>query len=164
MKRGSIKPGGGIGFISLLMIFLTLCLVTFTALALSTAAADQNLTRRSADSVQNFYEAENQGQSFLCSLDLFLYEMQQHTQHDEEYFAWVQQRISSVLQDGFTFLPKQNSIHVELRSDERTLLQGVVQIEPLGSPQRYSVLFWRIGPIEEEYEEKFDNLWSGELL
>ena len=51
------------------MIFIVLCLVTFSVLSLGNAKREDALSRRSADSVQEYYRADAAGEAFLQLAD-----------------------------------------------------------------------------------------------
>ena len=58
MNRQTHKVGGmNVGVISLLMIFMILCLTTFAVLAISTVYAEQNLSTRNQLSIEEYYTA-----------------------------------------------------------------------------------------------------------
>ena len=62
------------GLSLLLLIFLTLCLLTFSLLSLSGASADENLSRKMADRTVTYYNASNQANDILARIDEHLAE------------------------------------------------------------------------------------------
>ena len=68
MKRRT-NFGMSIGTSSILLIFIVLCLVSFAALTLSSAVADQKLTQRSQEKTTAYYEACSVAEQKLASLD-----------------------------------------------------------------------------------------------
>lgn len=64
-----IKMGVGLGGPSIIMIFVVLSLTTLGALALMTAHADWNLTKRTADSVTAYYSADGKAEELLAETD-----------------------------------------------------------------------------------------------
>lgn len=58
-----------IGSISLLMIFIILCMVTLAALSLSSAASEANTARKFADHNTKYYQADNQAEETLDIID-----------------------------------------------------------------------------------------------
>lgn len=57
------------GFSLLLLIFLSLCLVTFSLLAASESAADRRLSEKSADRTTAYYEANTEANRRLAEID-----------------------------------------------------------------------------------------------
>ena len=54
-----------IGLTSLILIFIILCLATFSLLSLSSARGDQSLAARSARAVTEYYRADAEGEKWL---------------------------------------------------------------------------------------------------
>lgn len=65
MKQVPIK----LGPVALLLTVITICLTVMAILTLTTAAADQTMANRFADSVQIRYSLEAEGQQFLQQAD-----------------------------------------------------------------------------------------------
>jgi len=64
-----LKMSVGIGGPSIIMIFVVLSLTTLSALSLMTANSDWKLTKRTAQSVTDYYSADNQAEEILASTD-----------------------------------------------------------------------------------------------
>ena len=69
MAKQEIRRKANIGSSSLILIFIVLCLVTFSVLSLGNAKREDALSVRSADSVQEYYRADAQGEAFLQMAD-----------------------------------------------------------------------------------------------
>ena len=67
MAKQEIRRKANIGSSSLILIFIVLCLVTFSVLSLGNAKREDALSRRSADSVQEYYRADAAGEAYLQS-------------------------------------------------------------------------------------------------
>ena len=65
MAKQEIRRKANIGSSSLILIFIVLCLVTFSVLSLGNAKREDALSSRSADSVQEYYRADAAGEAFL---------------------------------------------------------------------------------------------------
>lgn len=61
-----------IGLTSLILIFIILCLATFSLLSLSSARGDQGLAARSARAVTEYYRADAEGEKWLKQADAIL--------------------------------------------------------------------------------------------
>lgn len=57
------------GFSSILISFIMICIVTFSALALVTANSDYKLSRKVADRNQQYYLAQEQAYEKLSQID-----------------------------------------------------------------------------------------------
>lgn len=62
------KIGLNIGASSILVVFILLCLVTFSVLSLVSANADYKLSKKIADHTQDYYIAVSKAQEQLCAL------------------------------------------------------------------------------------------------
>lgn len=63
------KPPFSIGGISILTVFVMLCLTTFGVLTLATARAEMRLTQKNAQSVASYYAAASKTQEILAQID-----------------------------------------------------------------------------------------------
>ena len=83
-----------IGSISLLMIFIILCMVTLAALSLSSAASEANTARKFADHNTKYYQADNQAEETLDIIDGILAES--YTADSASYFTEVNTRLAKL--------------------------------------------------------------------
>ncbi len=72
MDGQSAKHKVNIGLTSLILIFIILCLATFSLLSLSSARGDQSLAFRGARAVTEYYRADAQGEKWLKQVDVIL--------------------------------------------------------------------------------------------
>lgn len=72
MTGQTAKYKVNIGLTSLILIFIILCLATFSLLSLSSARGDQSLAVRSAKAVTEYYRADAQGKKWLKQADAIL--------------------------------------------------------------------------------------------
>lgn len=68
MNEQKKKPIIGIGTTSIVLIFVMLCMLTFSVLSLATAQADLRLSRKSAKRTTAYYDAENRANDILLSV------------------------------------------------------------------------------------------------
>ena len=72
MAGQAVKHKVNIGLTSLILIFIILCLATFSLLSLSSARGDQSLAVRSAQAVTEYYRSDAQGEKWLKQADAIL--------------------------------------------------------------------------------------------
>ena len=77
------KPIITIGVSSLLLIFLSLCLIIFAVLSLVSARADLSLSENMARRTRIYYEAESSAADLLSSLDEALVSHYQDSKDEE---------------------------------------------------------------------------------
>ena len=91
MKKKTSRPLLTTGTSTLLLIFVSLCLLTFAVLSFLSARADQNLSRKTAERASAYYEACNQADDRLGETDRMLEKIWQETANEKAYFQAVRE-------------------------------------------------------------------------
>ena len=78
-----------VGTSSILLIFVVLCLVAFATLSIVSANADYKLSRKVADHTSAYYEAANQAEKYIASIDKTLQSVYATAENEEAYFTTV---------------------------------------------------------------------------
>ena len=91
MKKKTSRPLLTTGTSTLLLIFVSLCLLTFAVLSFLSARADQNLSRKTAERTSAYYEACNQAEDQLGETDQMLEKLWQETANEKAYFQAVRE-------------------------------------------------------------------------
>lgn len=91
MKKKTSRPLLITGTSTLLLIFVSLCLLTFAVLSFLSARADQNLSRKTAERTSAYYEACNQAEDRLGEADQMLEKIWQETANEKAYFQAVRE-------------------------------------------------------------------------
>lgn len=78
-----------VGSSSILLIFVILCLISFATLSIVSANADAKLSRRVVERTTAYYEACNQAQADIASIDDTLASVYADSFDEEEYFMAV---------------------------------------------------------------------------
>ncbi len=84
-KEG-IKSYFHFGFSSILLVFVMICIVTFGVLSLVTAGSDYKLSKKVADKVSNYYDADESACRKLAQIDHALYEFYQNSASEADYY------------------------------------------------------------------------------
>ncbi len=74
-----------IGIISFMIIFIILCLITFSVLSLVSAQSNLNMTTRSIEHTNEYYQLSSQGEESLQKVDNYLYKIYQNTSKENYY-------------------------------------------------------------------------------
>ena len=69
MADYEIRRKANIGSSSLILIFIVLCLTTFGILSLENARREDDFSRKNADAVQAYYQADRQAAAFVRDVD-----------------------------------------------------------------------------------------------
>ena len=91
MKKKTSRPLLTTGTSTLLLIFVSLCLLIFAVLSFLSARADQNLSRKTAERTSAYYEACNQAEDRLGETDRMLEKLWQETANEKAYFQAVRE-------------------------------------------------------------------------
>ncbi len=92
------SKGTGVGGVSILIVFVTLCLVIFGALALLSARSDLTLAERSHDATVAYYNSDALAQSKIAQIADALRALAQDelsTLDEDVYFSAVHERMGS---------------------------------------------------------------------
>lgn len=160
MKNRIEKPGISVGFISLFMIFMVLCLVTFAILALSSASADLRLTSLSVSKNENYYKSDGEVQKLISEIDAKLASARKTAADDGAYYSSVADELKGVSQD-LTYDAESRTVTIVRQIDLNTTITAVLQINPLADELRYSTLSYKMAPILKEVEEPPKPVWKG---
>lgn len=87
-------PITNIGSVSLLMIFIVLCMVTFAALSLSTAATDHQSAQTLADHTSAYYKASNKAEKKLAETESILQTCYHASSDADSYYQLVRQKLN----------------------------------------------------------------------
>ena len=78
-----------VGTSSILLIFVVLCLVAFATLSIVSAGADYRLSQKVAQRTADYYEAANQAEKYIATIDQTLQRAYLTTENEEAYYDTV---------------------------------------------------------------------------
>lgn len=84
--RKNRKLTMNIGIISFLIMFIILCMVTFSVLSLVSAKSNKDVADRSIQHKSEYYTLCNMGENKLKELDDIFYELYKDSSSEEDYF------------------------------------------------------------------------------
>lgn len=99
-KEKSYFPITNIGSVTLMMIFIVVCMVSFAALSLSTAASDYRAAKKSATHVTDYYEASNEAEKKLGMIEQILSESYKESTDQASYYQALTEKLPAM--DGVT--------------------------------------------------------------
>lgn len=67
-KKGFRGSGMGVGYVSVMVIFVTVCLTLFAVLSLHAAGSDDAFNERSGEYLKQYYAADSEAQDILAKL------------------------------------------------------------------------------------------------
>ena len=93
MKKKSL-PVTNLGTISLIMIFIVLCMVTFAALSLSSASRDMRAGQNMRAHLEEYYNVSNEAETLLAQADHIFADAYAATADDSEFYRIVSEQTS----------------------------------------------------------------------
>ena len=134
-------PITNIGSVTLMMIFIVLCMVSFAALSLSTAASDYRAAEKSAKHVKEYYKASNKAEETLVSIADTLEAAYQTSDSEGTYL----EKVRAVYTEGATTLADSDnglviSYSVDLNKKQALAVSVLVQY---GDPL-YKITSWQV--------------------
>lgn len=153
------KPRGSListGTTSLVLIFVLLCLLTFSVLSLVSAQANLRLSRKSAQRTSDYYAAENAANDVLIRLCAAM--DRASGAGEEAFYAAVSQAAADV--EGLVFSDSRHlSYQVPLGEDQALSVALTLCYEPLPDGRHYRVDSWQtVSRYDWEAEEPLDVL------
>lgn len=153
MKKQAF-PVTNIGSVSLLMVFIVLCLVTFATLSLSSAASDYRFSQNIAEHNSCYYDASNSITLRLKEIDQVL--QTAYKNNPSNYFQTAEAGLNELERLSTDFSHEEPAIIIqEATSDTRALVVALT----LNKPEDQSNGFYRITSWKEvsTAEWKTDN-------
>lgn len=130
MKKKNF-PVTNIGTISLMMIFIVLCMVTFAALSLSSAAGDARFGQKMSEHMTDYYTASNQAEELLAQADAVFAEAYQTAADADDYY----ERVSQTLSDTMDIQLEEASLYASYQVDINDTQALFVEISVLPPSQ-----------------------------
>lgn len=109
-ERSKLHFNAPVGIASILLIFMTLCLISFASLSLASASADMKLSQKLADHCSAYYNAYSQAQDFIADTDAALALSLSASKTENEYY----QKAGSVQTQACFDISDIQSLHVVL--------------------------------------------------
>ena len=136
-----------IGLTSLILIFIILCLATFSLLSLSSARGDQSLAARSARAVTEYYRADAEGEKWLKQADAIL---------QEEIQALAKKM---ALELGCDADEETGFVSTDISMDRGQALH--IDLALTGDENRYEVRSWYVYDSGNYEIDDFMPVWDG---
>lgn len=111
-QRSRFSFGNHAGTSSVLLIFIVLCLVSFSALSLASAMADYRLTEKISGRTQSYYKALSEANVRIAAANKVIGKMWNSENHDSSSDTWPEDFPQS---DTFDIvISEYQTLHVEL--------------------------------------------------
>lgn len=158
MKRGiSIN----IGSVSILFIFVLLCITTFSTLSLVSAKADYKLSSTSATFMSDFYSGDTKAEETLASIDLLLQSIPSNLSK-EDYFNTCISKLNSIGKEVNYKLEENLTIQYISKINENNEIQVALDVIYPALNSRYKIVKWQTVNTVPWVEDNTLNLWNNE--
>lgn len=159
MKKKSF-PVTNIGTISLMMVFIILCMVTLAALSLSSAAANSHYGQKISEHTQEYYAASNEAEEILADIDSALAKAYKKTQYSGEYYLEAAKQlpdsVEAMFENGRLVITYQVPINDTQALEVSLSVLTLQQLDSEANSTFYRIRSWQ--KVETEVWEGDDTL------
>ena len=132
-----------IGSSSLLVIFLALCLATFSVLALSSARSDYTFSKKAAEHREAYYTASNTAEEMLAELDEMILAAREATAAVSWDEAFTRS-LAMQLTNEYTYDTVNRELYFTVPMTDTQVLSVAVRINAPSDAARYTVIRWTV--------------------
>ena len=133
-------PTINIGSSSMLVVFIILCLVTFSVLSVASANNDRKYSEKIADRTTAYYEASNKAEELLSQIDDKL--KQVYEQYNAEYLSQVPNALTSIDGIDTSDFPSV-SFSVPINDTQTLSVSLLIQIPEKEGDTFYTITSWK---------------------
>jgi hypothetical protein len=138
MENKKNLPVTNIGTVSLMMIFIILCLVIFATLSLTDAKRDFSFSQKLADHTSEYYAASNQSEYMVAKID----EILKNTDDTTNYLNQVAAKITSDIDIPVTFESDNQSMLLSWQIDMNDSQALYTRLNIDASTHTFKILSW----------------------
>lgn len=153
MDQKPHKPIISTGTTSFVLIFVLLCLLTFSVLSLASSRANLRLSQKSADRTAAYYDAENRANDILIRIDTAIGQiLENNISSSQEFYDMIRKELEGT--DGILF-SGQDSLEYQVPLEKEQLLHVVLRLsfEPFSNGKHYQILSW---DTQSDYDWSLD--------
>lgn len=111
------------GISTILMVFVSMCLITFAVLSLASANADYRFSERTAKRTEEYYQAENRANDRIKEIDELLLEQYNNSKSRWEYETGVKKALEKIEDISFQESSQGIGISFSEKIDEEETLE-----------------------------------------
>lgn len=151
-KSGFRGSGMGVGYVSVMVIFVTVCLMLFAVLSLRAASSNDAFNVRSGQYLKQYYAADSEAKRILAELDEIAKFAAEGDYFAEDFEMSAGEGIEVSEADGGC--SARYSVKIDSR---RELLCEVVFFEK----GRFDIVRWQSAAIYGDEDDSHLNVWDG---
>lgn len=137
-------PITNIGSVTLMMIFIVLCMITFAALSLSSAASDHRSAEKAVSHIQSYYKASGKAEETLAGIDQVLADCYRKTSDANGYYKEILAHYKN--DPDITINQKNNTFtftYLTKISEKQSLKSCLTIPYPSEGNKRYQITSWK---------------------
>lgn len=158
IKKKENRGFSNFGFSTILLSFVMICVVTFSALALVTANSDYRLSKKVAEKTSAYYAAQELAYEKLMALDELFISCYSASTGDDAYFG----RIEAHSKDYGTFLATADGYYLlfeePIAEDQHLSVKLRIQHPVTDSDPFFEIVEWKSVYTREAPEDEFLDL------
>ncbi len=150
--------GFGVGSTSIIMIFIVLCLTTFSILSFVSSNVGYNFAQKSKEHTQMFYDAQLRATEVLSQIDTTLYAASSDPSGYNNYIFGLQNF------SGIKVVQKKDSFTVsyETKISDNQVISVELRVPLKPSDERYKITKWASTSVDLNYNQNGQqNIWVG---
>lgn len=140
MKSPAKRSVISTGTTTIVLIFVLLCLLTFSVLSLVSAQANMRMSQKSADRTSDFYKAENTASDLLYTV-IQCVEKKQNLENEEDFLKAVQTELEPIDEITFTDSTTLNW-QVPVEEEQSLNVTVVLSHKPFPNGNHYKITSW----------------------
>ncbi len=147
----------GVGYVSVMIIFASVCLTVFAVLSYRAAVSNDSFNRRSGDYLAQYYAADSKAKEILAKLDGMAYSARRSGFFEDSFEA------ASEELEGISLSRVRGGLSVEYSvtiNEKQKLLVNVVFLESGG----YDISLWQSKTFSSDESDSHINVWDGNTL
>ena len=152
--------GVGIGSTSILMVFVVLCLTTFSVLSYSSANSTRKFSEKTAEQTVYYNLANTEANERLAEIDLFLYNLPSNAELYNSGMANIIKLDGVILKENYDYFIV--SFRVSITEMSSLNVELAVPFSP--QDERYSITKWSTESEMFNYADQPGNIWDGNNL
>lgn len=147
----------GVGSLTMIMMFVILCLTIFAILSLITVDRDEKLTQKTVQSMVDFYSVDAKAEEKLAQIDEILLATHRTiaSQPEKDYLAEVAKHLDGLVDVQWVTEDEKAHLYISYQETLQTkqVLNVVIEILPYDqfTDRRYQVIEWTLR-INENWE------------
>ena len=157
-KKKENRGFSNFGFSTILLSFVMICVVTFSALALVTANSDYRLSKKVADKTAEYYTAQEKAYEWLKELDELFVNCYLSSTGEDAYFRQIE-TLSTEFGTFHTTTDGCYIFYVEpIAENQHLSVKLRIQYPASDSEPFYEIVEWKSVYTREAPEDEFLNL------